>query len=189
MPIYDSLISVIERLQNHQNMSNLSATAQENRLVRLDRLRNFSRLLDNAIAIPGTQYRFGLDPILGLIPGGGDTVGLVLSCLIVYEASRLGANQSTLGQMTFNILLEALIGTVPGLGDVFDVVWKSNVRNIKLLDEHLGMSYGTSPALPTGHRNRGFTILLIGGLVLAIAGFIALSIFILHWLYQVFSAR
>ncbi|NJR39129.1 MAG: DUF4112 domain-containing protein [Leptolyngbyaceae cyanobacterium CSU_1_4] len=168
-------------------MSNLSSPASaENRLIRLERLRSFSRLLDNAIALPGTPYRVGLDPLLGLIPGGGDTVGLVLSCLIVFEASRLGASPKTLGQMTFNVLLETLVGTVPGIGDLFDVVWKSNSRNMKLLDEHLGVQ----PAAPTiGHRNRGFTILLLVGLVLAIAGCIALSIFVLHGLYQLFSAR
>lgn len=168
-------------------MSNLSSsTSAENRLVRLERLRNFSRLLDNAIAIPGTNYRVGLDPLLGLIPGGGDTIGMVFSCLIVYEASRLGASQKTLGQMTFNVLLETILGTVPGIGDLFDVVWKSNTKNIKLLDDHLGVQQSLPVA---GHRNRGFTILLIVGLVLAIAGCIALSIFVLQWLYQLFSAR
>jgi len=110
----------------------------------------------------------------------------VFSCLIVFEASRLGASPSTLGQMTSNILLETVLGTVPGIGDLFDVVWKSNTKNIKLLDEHLGVQQ----SLPiTGHRNRGFTILLIVGLVLAVAGCVALSIFILHWLYQIFLAR
>lgn len=168
-------------------MSNLSSsTSAENRLVRLERLRNFSRLLDNAIAIPGTNYRVGLDPLLGLIPGGGDTVGMIFSCLIVYEASRLGASQKTLGQMTLNVLLETLLGTVPGIGDLFDVVWKSNTRNIKLLDDHLGVQQ-TIPV--TGHQNRGFTIFLIVGLVLAIAGCVALSIFVLHWLYQLFLTR
>jgi hypothetical protein len=174
-------------------MSKLSI-ALENRLVRLKRLRNFSRLLDNAIAIPGTNYRVGLDPILGLIPGGGDTVGLVFSCYVIYEASRLGASKTTLGQMTFNILLEAVVGTVPGVGDLFDVVWKSNARNMQLLDDHLGvaqseLSPSGVPQVATGHRNRGFTILLLVGLVLAIVGLVALSIAILHWLFQMFSAR
>jgi hypothetical protein len=75
---------------------------------------------------------------------------------------------------------------VPGIGDLFDVVWKSNTKNIKLLDDHLRVQQSLPVA---GHRNRGFTILLIVGLVLAIAGCIALSIFILQWLYQLFSAR
>jgi Domain of unknown function (DUF4112) len=168
-------------------MPNLSSPASnENQLVRLERLRNFSQLLDNAIAVPGTKFRFGLDPLLGLIPGGGDTVGMVLSCLIVFEASRLGASQKTLGQMTFNVLLETILGTIPGIGDLFDVAWKSNTKNIKLLDDHLGVQQSLPVA---GHRNRGFTILLIVGLVLAIASCVALSFFILRWLYQVFSAR
>jgi Domain of unknown function (DUF4112) len=171
-------------------MSNLSTTV-ENCLVRLERLRNFSRLLDNAIAIPGTNYRVGLDPILGLIPGGGDTIGLIFSCLVVYEASRLGANKKTLGQMTFNVLLEAVVGTVPGVGDFFDVVWKSNARNIQLLDDHLGVTHAMPAGLPpaAGHRNRGFTILLLVGLVLAIVGLLALSVLILSWLYQTLWVR
>jgi hypothetical protein len=172
-------------------MSNLS-TVVENRLIRLERLRNFSRLLDNAIAIPGTNYRVGLDPILGLIPGGGDTIGLIFSCLVVYEASRLGASKKMLGQMTFNILLEALVGTVPGVGDFFDVVWKSNARNIQLLDDHLGVTQAGVPQVgvtPAGHRNRGFTILLLVGLVLAIVGLVVLSIVLLNWLYQTFWVR
>jgi Domain of unknown function (DUF4112) len=169
-------------------MSNLSAKPSlvENRLARLERLRGFSRLLDNAIAIPGTRYRVGLDPLLGLIPGGGDTLGLVFSCFIVMEASRLGASKSTLGQMSFNILLETLLGTVPGIGDVFDVVWKSNDRNIKLLDAHLDLHQDTSAIR---HRNRGFTILLVVGLAAAFIGCVALSVVVLQWLYQVFSAR
>jgi Domain of unknown function (DUF4112) len=169
-------------------MSNLSsqATSAENRLARLDRLRGFSRLLDSAIAIPGTRYRVGLDPLLGLIPGGGDTLGLVFSCLIVLEASRLGASKSTLGQMTFNILLETLLGTVPGIGDLFDVVWKSNDRNIKLLDTHLDL-HPNSPA--PKHRDRGFTILLIVGLGLAFLGCVALSVVVLQWVFQLLAAH
>ncbi len=168
-------------------MPNLSSpTSNENQLVRLERLRNFSQLLDNAIAVPGTKFRFGLDPLLGLIPGGGDLIGMVFSCLVVFEASRLGATPTTLGQMTFNILLETIVGTVPGIGDLFDVAWKSNTKNIKLLDDYLGVQQ-SRPVV--GHRNRGLTILLILGLVVAIASCVALSFFILRWLYQIFSAR
>lgn len=163
-----------------------SATPTENRLVRLERLRNFSQLLDNAIAIPGTKFRFGLDPLLGLIPGGGDIVGMVFSCLVLFEASRLGASQTTLGRMTLNVLLETLVGTIPGIGDLFDVAWKSNTKNIELLDDYLGVQQ--SPPV-VGHRNRGFTILLMVGLGLAIASGIALSFLILRWLYQFFLVR
>jgi hypothetical protein len=160
-------------------MSHLSSPPTEHRLTRLERLRTFSRVLDSAIGIPGTRFRFGLDPLLGLIPGGGDTLGLFFSCLIVLEASRLGASKAVLGQMASNILLETLVGTVPVLGDLFDATWKSNNRNIKLLDEHLNI-HPSSPA----HRNRAFTILLFVGLGLVFLGCIALSAWVLQSLYQ-----
>jgi hypothetical protein len=143
-----------------------------------------SRLLDSAIGIPGTRFRIGLDPILGLIPGGGDTLGLFFSCLIVLEASRLGASKSTLGKMASNILIETLVGTVPVVGDLFDATWKSNVRNMQLLDEHLNIQ-PSSPA----HRNRAFTILLLIGLGLAFLGCIALSVWLLQSLYQWWATR
>jgi hypothetical protein len=148
------------------------------RVVRLERLRNFSRLLDEAIAIPGTTYRIGLDPLLGLLPGGGDVVGLVLSCFIVFEAARMGVSKATLGRMAFNILLETLAGTVPVLGDVFDFAWKSNTKNIRLLEEHV-----RAPRIARTY-NRRFAILLLVMLVLAIVGILVLTVLMLRWLVQ-----
>jgi hypothetical protein len=141
-------------------------------------LRQLSRLLDEAIAVPGTNYRIGLDPIIGLIPGGGDMVGLLLSSWIVIEAARLGASQSTLRRMLVNIVLETLMGTVPVVGDVFDVAWKSNTKNIRLLEEHL-----QTPVVRRT-QNRAFLAVFILGIVLAIALIAALSVFILRWLVQ-----
>lgn len=147
-------------------------------VTRLRSLRRLSRLLDNAIGIPGTRFRLGLDPILGLIPGGGDTAGLLLSSYIVLESARLGASKSILGQMVFNILLETVVGTVPVLGDIFDVTWKSNVRNIQLLEEHLQI------ARPYAAKNHAFAIFLLGLLFLAFIGCAVLSFFVLRAIVQ-----
>lgn len=152
---------------------------------RLDRLRNLSRLLDNAIAIPGTRYRIGLDPIIGLIPGGGDTAGMILSTFIIYEAARMGASKEILTQMATNILLETVAGTVPAVGDIFDVAWKSNVRNVKLVEEFLrDQGHLSVVALAARPRNRWFAILLIVLLVLVFVGCLAISLWILQWLFQ-----
>lgn len=146
--------------------------------ARIARLRNLSYWLDNAIAIPGTRIRFGLDPIIGLLPGGGDTAGLLFSAYIVLEAARLGASKSTLSTMAFNILLETIAGTVPVAGDLFDATWKSNVRNMRLLEEHLQLPPANRP------NNRWFAFLLVGGLIAVFAGCVFLSLLLLRWLIQ-----
>jgi len=115
--------------------------------------------LDAGIRIPGTNLRFGLDPILGLIPGAGDAVGALLAAWILVEAIRWGASRATLGRMAANIALDALVGAVPLLGDVFDVVWKANLKNVALLERH-----ALDPA-GAGKDDRLFVGLLVGGLV------------------------
>ncbi len=104
---------------------------------RVQRVRQLAKLLDEAILIPGTNKRIGLDPIIGLIPGGGDTVTMLMSAYIVVEAALLGLPATTLLQMVGNIVIDAFVGTVPVVGDLFDVVSKANMRNLKLLDAHL----------------------------------------------------
>jgi Domain of unknown function (DUF4112) len=155
-----------------------AAIASDSKAARMQRLRTLGRLLDNAIGIPGTRIRIGLDPIMGLIPGGGDTAGLILSSFIVLEAARMGASKSTLSTMAFNILLETIAGTVPVVGDIFDVTWKSNLRNIELLEEHLKLPR-VNP-----RRNRWFAILLIVGLVLTFILCLVLSFYLLQWLFH-----
>ena len=83
----------------------------------LKRLRQLSWLLDNAVTIPGTKVGIGLDPLIGLIPIGGDFLGVMLSSYIVLEAARLGVSQRTLGKMVFNIIIDGVVGSVPVLGD------------------------------------------------------------------------
>lgn len=162
------------------NLSSQGRSPVDARIAKLERLRRVGFLLDNAIRIPGTRFRIGLDPLLGLIPGGGDTAGLILSAFIVLEAAQMGASKSALSTMAFNILLETLVGTVPGVGDLFDATWKSNIRNIALLEEHLDLEL--PQAAPA--RNRWFAILLIIGLAIALVGCAYLSFQLLRWIVQ-----
>lgn len=110
---------------------------QLNLVQNIEHLRNLSRILDNSIAIPGTSYRIGIDPILGLIPGIGDYLGAGFSVYIVLQAARLGASKATISRMALNIILETVLGTIPFLGDIFDASWKANLKNMSLLEEHL----------------------------------------------------
>ena len=107
------------------------------RLATLNRIRKLSRLMDTAIRIPGINFRIGLDPIIGLIPGAGDLIDTAFSAYLIYLATRFNLPRSIFGWMVFNIMLEAVLGTVPLIGDIFDAFYKSNIRNLKLLEEHL----------------------------------------------------
>jgi Domain of unknown function (DUF4112) len=104
---------------------------------RLRRIRAIALLLDNAFPIPGTSYRIGIDPLLGLVPGLGDLLGFGLSVYIVEEARKLGAPPRLLQRMRINILIDLVAGTIPILGDIFDAGWKANSRNLALLEEFL----------------------------------------------------
>ncbi|MEO1620722.1 MAG: DUF4112 domain-containing protein [Cyanobacteria bacterium J06632_3] len=138
----------------------------------LKRLRQMSHLLDNAIPIPGAGVRVGLDPIVGLLPGGGDVVTGLLSVYIVFEAAKMGLPAATLGRMGFNILLDVLSGTVPVLGDLFDVTWKANSQNVMLLEKHLA-----NPA-PSRAADKLFAIVVIVGLLALVLGMASLSLWI-----------
>jgi hypothetical protein len=103
----------------------------------LARLDFIATLLDSAFLIPGTNVRFGLDGVVGLFPGIGDAITTAVSAWIVYEAKQLGVPKHMLARMIGNVALDGLVGAVPLVGDVFDVMWKANRRNIKLLRDHL----------------------------------------------------
>lgn len=103
----------------------------------LRHLRRVSHLLDSSIRVPGTDRRVGIDPLIGLVPVVGDYVGLALSLYVVVRASGYGLPRKTLVRMLFNVGLEAVVGSVPLLGDLFDFVWKANERNVALLERHV----------------------------------------------------
>ena len=142
----------------------------------LARVRVLARALDSAVGIPGTGMRVGLDPLLGLIPGAGDLAGAALSGYIVLTGVRLGAPRTVVLRMIGNVALDTLVGTVPVLGDLFDAGWKSNVRNVALIERHV-----TEPSVT--HRG---SALMIGGvalvlLLLALGG-LALTFMAVRWL-------
>lgn len=102
----------------------------------LHELRRFAHLLDEAIRIPVVGYRIGLEPILGLIPVVGDLSGFVVSGYIIYRAARLGVPRKVVARMVFNAVLDAAIGSIPLIGDLFDFFWKVNKRNMRLVERH-----------------------------------------------------
>jgi hypothetical protein len=115
-------------------MNTINTAAQ---LRNLTRIRRISRLMDTAFKIPVLGVKVGWDPVLGLIPGLGDLIATAISAYVIVLAARFRLPRGILAQMIFNIGLEALVGTVPLVGDLFDAFYKSNVRNLKLLEAHL----------------------------------------------------
>lgn len=105
--------------------------SQEN----LSSAENFSRLMDQAIRLPG-GFRIGLDGIIGLIPGVGDAATGLASLWLLNEAHRQGLPKSALMRMGGNILIDTTLGAIPVVGDVFDFFWKSNTRNLRIIEKH-----------------------------------------------------
>ena len=139
----------------------------------LKRLRQISHLLDNAIALPGTDFRIGLDPILGILPGGGDVITGLMSVYIVFEGARMGLPATTLGRMGFNILLDTLTGTIPIIGDFFDITWKANSLNVALLEKHM------ADPEPSRAADRLFAVVVVVGLLALVLGAATLSVWVL----------
>jgi hypothetical protein len=142
---------------------------------RLDRLRRVGWILDNSVRIPGTRIRFGVDAIIGLVPGLGDLVAGGLSLYIIAEAAKLGVPRALLARMGWNVAIDTLVGEVPVLGDLFDVAWKANMRNLRLLEDHLGQPVAGTKA------NRGFVVLLCLGLLLLTVGAITAAVFMFRF--------
>jgi hypothetical protein len=102
----------------------------------LKQLGHLAKLMDAQFRIPGTDIRFGLDGIIGLIPGAGDLSTFAVSGYMVWVMANNGASGFVLARMTLNILIDALIGSIPVIGDVFDIAFKANMRNMRLMQEH-----------------------------------------------------
>jgi hypothetical protein len=113
----------------------------DDRAVRMARLRRLAWLMDGKFGLPGTRFRFGLNGIIGLLPVGGDAVLGAISLYIVYEAARLGVPRRLLARMCANIALEVADGSVPVLGDVFDMMLKANLRNMAIIERHVGVRF------------------------------------------------
>ena len=148
----------------------------------LPQLRRFAVWLDAGIAGPGTSIRVGLDPLLGLVPGLGDAAGALLAAWILVEAIRMGASRATLARIAFNIAVDALVGAVPVLGDVFDVVWKANLKNVALLERH-----AIDPA-GAGEGDRLFVVLVVGGVAALCLGLLVGGVVLTAWLVRALFA-
>ena len=103
----------------------------------LERMRTVAWVLDECIRVPGTEFRFGLDPILSIVPVVGDAVAAGFSAYIVLESANLGVGYTTLVRMIANIAIDAVGGSVPYAGTVFDLFWRANERNMRLVLQDL----------------------------------------------------
>lgn len=156
------------------------------RPVQLRQLRQLARFLDTAVRIPGTNIRFGLDPLLGLIPGVGDVTSGLASVFVILTAARMGIPPAVLARMVLNVAIDTGLGTIPLLGDLFDVGWKSNTRNVALVEQYM-----TAPEHERRRRERvnraqlfGLIVLLVMVVVLGIIGAVAL----VRWVVQAAQA-
>jgi hypothetical protein len=112
------------------------AYSRQSRRAAIERLDWIANLMDSAVVVPGTNIRVGFDALLGLAPGIGDTATTLISLWLVKEAHELGAPRHIIARMIGNVALDGLVGAVPLLGDAFDVMWRANRRNVKILREH-----------------------------------------------------
>lgn len=137
----------------------------------LHRVERLAKVLDEAIRLPGTGIKVGLDALIGLIPGVGDAAGLALGSWLVYEAHRLGAPAELKWKMARNVAIDALSGFVPVLGDLVDVAYRSNRRNVELLRRHF------RPSVPPVTTARPRRVVLV---LAALAGALGAG----YWLLQ-----
>ncbi|HVT43891.1 MAG TPA: DUF4112 domain-containing protein [Thermoanaerobaculia bacterium] len=143
-------------------------------------LREFARLMDSAVAIPGTRRRVGLDAAIGLIPGIGDAVGALLATWVVVGALRHRVPARHVGRMIWNIAIDLLIGAIPFVGDIFDVFWKPNKGNVEILLSHRNRM---RPPRTFGRIALAAALVLFLFIGLAIAAVIV-SIVIITWMMR-----
>ncbi|MBC7381464.1 MAG: DUF4112 domain-containing protein [Bacteroidia bacterium] len=137
-----------------------------------------AKLMDSQFKIPGTSIRFGLDAVMGLIPGLGDISTFLVSVYILLMLAKKGASGFLLARMTLNIVLDTIIGSIPVIGDVFDIAFKSNQRNLKLMREHY---------LEGRHNGSAGKIIIpvLFILLLLIGGILWVSYKFFSWLYHI----
>jgi NAD/NADP transhydrogenase beta subunit len=156
-----------------------SRTRAGSKLFADENLELLARVLDDCFRIPGTSIRFGLDGIIGLIPFAGDVLAGLASCILIVAAWFRGVPYVTLTRMVVNLALDVVIGAVPILGDAFDIAWKANRRNYKLLTRHLRQ--------PHRHTWKDYVFLLCMALVLL--AIFAIPIVAIVWLMIWFARQ
>jgi len=140
----------------------------------LDGLRRLARLFDAAFRIPGTQIRFGIDPLIGLVPGIGDLASPLLTVAILWQAAKLRVPRVVLARMVLNALIDAGVGAIPVAGDLFDFAWRATEWNMALLERH---------AMP-GQRatSADYLFVIICVLFVVLAAMIPLLVLWLGWI-------
>jgi hypothetical protein len=138
--------------------------------------------LDNAFVVPGFGWRFGLDPIIGLIPIVGDLATTLISLYIIATAAQMQVPKSTLARMGLNIIIDSVVGAIPLVGNIFDFAWKANALNIQLLERHANAS-------PTEQKKQSFwDWLLVSGMILlvivVVIGSLASTAWLIAWLFN-----
>jgi hypothetical protein len=143
----------------------------------LARARTLARLLDSAVRVPGTNIRFGADAVIGLIPGLGDIGGAALAGYLVILAQRLGVPRAVVLRMLANVAVDTIAGSVPVIGDLFDVAYKSNLKNVALLERALERPTETSRTsrLMVVGTILGLALLVAGGLVVTVIAIRAIA--------------
>src|SRR5438477_7131313 len=121
-------------------------------------------IMDEIVRVPGTKFRFGLDPLIGLIPGIGDTSSALVSAFALIQAARLGVPKILLARMSLNILVNEIIGIIPVVGDAFSFWFKSNARNYQIIKDHIASPSGVS------RRSDWFFVIAILVVLFAIVG-------------------
>tara|TARA_B100000029_G_C17198758_1_gene823519 strand:+ start:162 stop:608 length:447 start_codon:yes stop_codon:yes gene_type:complete len=137
---------------------------------RLLRLRRLSERLDETFTIPGTNYKIGIDPLIGAIPIIGDLIGAILSTYIIYSGIKMGASPKVVRKMVTNIVIEVIIGSPPLIGDVFDFFWKANKKNVELIEEIKHLDEETNK----------LNYLIIAALAIALTGLVLAIIAIIY---------
>ncbi|MEX2118421.1 MAG: DUF4112 domain-containing protein [Pirellulales bacterium] len=137
------------------------------------RLDDLSRWTDSVFRVPGLGWRFGWDPLIGLIPGIGDTATTLISLYILTAAARKGVSRGTMLRMAMNVAVDYLVGSIPLVGDLFDAYWKANQRNVALLRRRV--EAGPAEARKASRGDWLFTAGLIAALLLLLAASIAVA--------------
>ena len=145
-------------------------------------LERLARWMDSVFRIPGLGLRFGLDAILGLIPGAGDFATSLVSIYIFTAANRYGVPRITVLRMALNIVIDLIVGAIPFVGDAFDLYWKSNQRNVELLRRHVDANPTAARKLQTADR---LFVAALAVVVLAIVvASTVLAFFIANWVFD-----
>ena len=152
-------------------------TDKRSRLAWVER---WTDLLDTKFAIPGTNIRFGADFLLGLIPGVGDSISLGFSGMLIVNMAKYGASSQLIVRMLLNVLLDTTLGSIPLLGNVFDLFYKANQRNLRLMQEHYEEGKHSGSAVP-------LLILVAIVLLLAIGAMLWGATLMIGWIWHAFA--